>query len=88
MIEKGYPLVIFFLSPLLSAGEPKRRLEPSRRAGREGINLEADTDQLWQSSTSTSALSAQRARCPSRLSGHGDEATDGLRAQTCSYEGV
>lgn len=49
---------------------------------RQGINLEADTDQLWQSSTSTSALSAQQARCPPRLSGHRDGASDG-RSGTC-----
>lgn len=48
---------------------------------RQGINLEADTDQLWQSSTSTSALSAQQARCLSRLLGHRDGASDGLRGQ-------
>lgn len=56
---------------------------------RQGINPEADTDQLWQSSASTSALSAQRDRCPSRLSGQKGRRPLTARGHwTCRFPGV
>lgn len=81
-LKKVYTHVIFILlvpPPLCRSPKEALSLPDSQ-----GINLEADTDQLWQSATSTSALSAQRARCPSRLSGHGDQAYDGLSAHECA----